>query len=144
MYSAERLKTMKRLALVCGLFALVAAGRVLAAAPPSPGCCACFTPDHDTTDLAFFCVSPRTVQDSIDAENRCGAIPGATLLCSAKFDTTDPATPECVTQLNELGIICPSRPGAPVLGNIALGGLVGLLSVGGIVTLRRHAARRAA
>jgi hypothetical protein len=143
MSSAGRLKMMKRIAVACGLFALVAVGRVYAS-PASPGCCACFLPDHDSTEIAFFCTSPRTVQDSIDTENRCGDIPGAELLCRAMTDTLAPATPECVAELQRDHIICPSRPGAPVLGNLALGGLVGFLGVVGFATLRRRAARRSA
>jgi hypothetical protein len=123
------------------LFALVAVGRAYAE-PVSPGCCACFLPDHDSVEQAFFCVSPTNEREEIAAEDRCGDIPGAELLCSANRDTTGPVTAECVAQLQELGIICPSRPGAPVLGNIALGGLVGLLGLFGFATLRRRAARR--
>ena len=134
---------MERIAVLGGLLALMTAGLAYAGGP-SPGCCACFPADHDSDVMAFFCVSPTTVQQEIDAENRCGDIPDAELLCSAMSDTTGRATPECVAELQGLHIICPSRPGAPVLDNLALGGLVGLLGVVGFATLRRRGAQRAA
>ena len=135
------MERMKRLVVGCGLLA-VAVVRPVYAEPAAPGCCACLIEDHDQAVLAFFCVSPTSEAEFIAAEDRCDGIPTAQLVCQAQMRDSTAVTGECVAQLHESGIICPARPGAPALGNAALAGLAGLLSMLGAWTLRRRAVRR--
>ena len=131
---------MKKLILGCGLLAVTMAGPVSAGpAPAEPDCCACFIPDHDSAVPAFFCTSPSSVPEMVAAENRCGDIPGAELLCTEKRDVNlAPATEGCVSDLMEMQIICPSER-APALGNMALASLAVLLATLGAWVVRRRA-----
>ena len=133
---------MKGLALACGIF-VAALARSAHAGPAEPGCCACSLQDGDSAETAFFCASPTSQAEQDAVNDRCGAIPGASLLCSAR--STDPqsaVTGDCAEQLRELGILCPEEARAPALGEAGLGAAAALLSVLGIWTLRRRATSR--
>jgi len=132
---------MTRIVATCALLALALARPV--SAGPAAECCACLIEDHDPTMTALFCVSPTSEAEAIAAQQRCNAIPDASLLCVADAFASAGPTSACVQELRGVGVICPAHPGAPALGHAALSGLTGFLAVAGALALRRRAVRPA-
>ncbi len=130
---------MKRLIVGGGLLVCaLALGAPVYAGPVVTDCCACVAAAPGTQ--VFFCASP-TDAESHAASERCHAIPDAEFLCVARSAESAVVSDECAALLAENSITCPVSSAAPTLGNAALAGLAGMLSIVGAWRLRRTARR---
>lgn len=129
---------MRNIVVACALLVLGAVASAEAGgAPPAPSCCACLIEDHDTQIPALFCISANE-RELVLASQRCEETPDAALLCLARSSESEAVSPDCVEELLSNDILCPGVNSVPVIGVVGLVVVAGVLSLLGVMTLRRR------
>ena len=99
-----------------------------------PGCCACV----GMGPQAFACAELTTRIEEVEFQNQCDAV-GGTVKCffTAQSEGLEPP-PNCIARLEETGVNCPIKNGAPIASAPALGALALACAAVGIWKVRRR------
>ena len=123
---------------------LLLAGMLLVAPPvfatETDGGACCYCSETGDTGQVHFCAEAGTQMKESELESRCTELGGAlSCLVHLGFNNFNNSLATCGAQLQEVGVSCPIRNGAPTASATSLSILVVVFAAVGLFNVRRRA-----